>query len=369
MKPVIDVVAGARPNFMKVAPILRALEDSPFSSRLVHTGQHYDEGMSDIFFRQLGIRKPDVSLGVGSGSHGEQTARILSAFEKHLLSMEPRPRGILVVGDVNSTVACTLAAVKLGISVGHVEAGLRSFDRGMPEEINRLVTDAICDLHFVSEPSGEANLLREGVASERIKLVGNVMIDTLVRELVAARELAMASKVGVRSQSFGYVTIHRPSNVDTRERLAKVVTLLQDVARLLPLVFPVHPRTRECLERFELMGQLGGVRTLDPLGYRESLSLMDSSSFILTDSGGIQEEASHLQIPCLTLRFNTERPITVSEGTNTLVGNDLSRVVPLVKEIQAGMYKKGKSISGWDGHASERIVKVLVDTWMDSAGS
>ncbi|HSD28115.1 MAG TPA: UDP-N-acetylglucosamine 2-epimerase (non-hydrolyzing) [Vicinamibacteria bacterium] len=365
---VVDLVAGARPNFMKLAPVLRAMGASPgpLRARVVHTGQHYDEGMSGVFFRDLGIGEPDVYLGVGSGTHGQQTARILAAYEEHLLGTSPRPAAVVVVGDVNSTMACTLAAVKLGIPVAHVEAGLRSFDRSMPEEVNRVVTDALADLLLVSEPAGEENLRREGIPEGRIRYVGNVMIDTLVRELPAARALGVASRLALPASGFLYVTLHRPSNVDDPGRLARVVAMLRSLGLRLPVVFPVHPRTRERLCAAGLDGALveaPGVRVLEPLGYRESLGLMAEARLVLTDSGGVQEETSHLGVPCLTLRPNTERPVTVSLGTNTVVGEEIERVEPLVAEVLAGRYKSPQPIPGWDGRAAERVAAALVERY------
>jgi UDP-N-acetylglucosamine 2-epimerase (non-hydrolysing) len=365
---VIDLVAGARPNFMKVAPILRAMRSSPgpLAPRLVHTGQHYDDGMSGVFFRDLGIEEPEVSLGVGSGTHGQQTARILSAYEEHLLQTKPRPVAVVVVGDVNSTMACTLAAVKLGIPVAHVEAGLRSFDRGMPEEINRLVTDTLADLLLVSEPAGEENLRREGIADGHIRYVGNVMIDTLVRELAAARALRVAASLGLPDSGYAYVTLHRPSNVDDPARLGRVVDMLRSLGARVPVAFPVHPRTRERLRAAGLESALAGapgVRLLEPLGYRESLGLMAGARLVLTDSGGVQEETSHLGVPCLTLRPNTERPVTVSLGTNTVVGEEIERASPLVEDVLAGRYKTGRPIPGWDGRAAERVVAALAERY------
>jgi UDP-N-acetylglucosamine 2-epimerase (non-hydrolysing) len=363
----IIVVAGARPNFVKIAPIMRALSTgAPAVPReLVHTGQHYDAGMSDVFFEQLGIPEPTAHLNVGSGSHGAQTARVLAAFEEYLTS-RPKPRGVVVVGDVNSTLACTLAAVKMLIPVAHVEAGLRSFDRTMPEEINRLLTDAIADLLLTSEPSGEQNLRREGVAEERIRFVGNVMIDTLVRELPAARALSMPASRGLEAGRYALVTLHRPSNVDGAERLERLAGFLERTARRVPTVFPAHPRTRASLERFGLMDRLGacdGLALLEPLGYRENLGLMADAGLVVTDSGGMQEETTFLGVPCLTLRPGTERPVTVTEGTNTIVGEDLERAEELVGEILAGRYKKGGPVRGWDGKAAERVVEALVAAW------
>jgi UDP-N-acetylglucosamine 2-epimerase (non-hydrolysing) len=362
---VIDLVAGARPNFMKVAPVLRAMRSpGPLAPRLVHTGQHYDDGMSGVFFRDLGIREPDVSLGVGSGTHGEQTARILAAYEDHLL--RTRPDAVMVVGDVNSTMACTLAAVKLGIPVAHVEAGLRSFDRGMPEEINRLVTDTLADLLLVSEPAGEQNLRREGIADGRIRYVGNVMIDTLVRELPAARMLAVATRLGLPASGYAYVTLHRPSNVDDPARLARLVAMLGALGARLPVAFPMHPRTRERLRTAgleALLSEAPGVLALEPLGYRDSLGLMAGARLVLTDSGGVQEETTYLGVPCLTLRPNTERPVTVSLGTNTVVGEEIERVLPLAEEVMAGRYRTAQPIPGWDGRAAERVVAALAERY------
>lgn len=364
MPVTIDIVVGARPNFMKVAPILRALHGSPFSPRLVHTGQHYDACMSDVFFRQLGIPAPDVHLSAGSGTHAEQTARILIAFEQHLLSAQPRSRGVLVVGDVNSTLACTLAAAKLMVPVAHVEGGLRSFDRSMPEELNRLVVDALADLLFVSEPSGLANLRHEGIPDEKVHFVGNVMIDTLVHELAAARGLDVGYlDLGARH---ALVTLHRPANVDAEERLRGIVAILEALAAKLTIVFPVHPRTRRKLSEFGLLSRLQAhpaVRLLDPLGYRENLAVLAPARAVITDSGGIQEETSYLGVPCLTMLPNTERPITCTLGTNTLVGNALDSLPQLIDQILAGGHRGGQAIAGWDGRAAPRIVTALTVAW------
>jgi UDP-N-acetylglucosamine 2-epimerase (non-hydrolysing) len=366
--PCIDIVAGARPNFMKVAPILRAFAEhpSPCRVRLIHTGQHYDETMSAIFFAQLGIPAPSIHLGAGSGAHGAQTARVLAAFEEHLLRAEDPSCGAVVVGDVNSTMACALAAVKLGIPVAHVEAGLRSFDRTMPEEINRIVTDAISDVLFVSEPSGAENLTHEGISVGRIHYVGNVMIDSLVSSLDAARALDMPRRLGLSGAPYAYVTLHRPANVDDGARLEALVGFLRTAAHRLPIVFPVHPRTRRRLKELQLLDALAaapGVRLLDPLGYRESLGLMASSRVVITDSGGVQEETTYLEVPCLTLRSNTERPATVTHGTNSIVGTDLAAALDLIAAALAGRHKKGRPIPGWDGQAASRIVSVLYDAW------
>jgi len=364
----IDLVVGARPNFIKAAPILRAFRDAPvpWTMRLVHTGQHYDEGMSAIFFDQLGIPAPTAELGVGSGTHGEQTARVLAGFEQYLLQTPDRSRGVIVVGDVNSTMAAALAAVKLGIPVAHVEAGLRSFDRSMPEEINRLVTDAVADVLLVSEPSGTENLAREGIPSTRTHYVGNVMIDSLIHSLDAARALRMAERLDLPANGYAYVTLHRPSNVDLPERLDRLVRFLNSVTKRIPVVFPMHPRTRQRLEEQGLIRALTaetGMHLMQAQGYLESLGLMSSSLLAITDSGGVQEETTFLGIPCLTLRPNTERPSTVIQGTNTVVGDDLEKALGCVANILDGRYKPGVPIEGWDGHAAERILSVLEGTW------
>lgn len=360
MKPTVAVVAGARPNFMKIAPVLRAADERhpPFEAVLVHTGQHYSPELSDVFFEQLGIRRPDVCLEAGSGTHGRQTARVLEAFEDFLLQRTAPIAAVMVVGDVNSTIAAALAAVKLRIPVIHLEAGLRSFDRTMPEEINRVATDAISDLLLVSEPAGEVNLRREGIDESRIRYVGNVMIDTLAHHLSQTAEMEASAKSG----PFALVTLHRPSNVDSPEALGEIVDFLLDVASRARVVFPMHPRTRNNLEAFGLLGRLQqhpDVELLLPLGYIENLALMRRASVVLTDSGGIQEETTWLDIPCLTLRDNTERPATVSHGTNTLVGHDFIKARRLVCEILSGKSKTSSAIPGWDGHAAFRVIDEL----------
>ena len=346
---------------MKLAPVVRALQAQgrlPF--RIIDTGQHYDRGMNGVFFKELGIPEPEVYLEVGSGPHGSQTARILERYEAHLL--ENRPRSTVVFGDVNSTVGCALAAVKLGVPVAHVEAGLRSFDRTMPEEINRLLTDTIADLLLVTEKSGVENLRREGIAEEKIHLVGNVMIDTLLAQLPAARALNMASRLGLRPKRFGLLTLHRPSNVDSPETLQRLLSLFSDLATQVPLVFPVHPRTRHAAERTGLAGLLtteGSFRCVPPLSYRENVSLMAGAAVVLTDSGGMQEETSALGIPCITLRENTERPITTEFGTSRLVGNDSLRIRAAFQDAIEGRWPAGEAIPLWDGHAAERVAKAL----------
>ena len=354
------VVAGARPNFMKVAPVLAELRrrGGLFRPVLVHTGQHYDEQMSGVFFEQLGIPAPDAHLGAGAGTHGAQTARILESFEKFLMEQPEKPAGVMVAGDVNSTVACALAAAKLQIRVAHLESGLRSFDRAMPEEINRIVTDSISDLLLVSEPAGEVNLRNEGIPPERIVFAGNVMIDTLVKQLENARALSARTKYGAEAGKYALVTLHRPSNVDVPERLRGLVQVFQDVARRMPVIFPVHPRTRQRLEGLALSAT-PGVHFTDPMPYREMLSLQSEAAVVVTDSGGMQEETSYLGVPCLTLRANTERPVTLTLGTNTLVPGDPQEVAGYLNAIAEGKYKRGQAIPGWDGHAAERVVDAL----------
>jgi UDP-N-acetylglucosamine 2-epimerase (non-hydrolysing) len=355
---------------MKVAPVLRALRSRHhgLQCRLVHTGQHYDAAMSDVFFRDLDIPPPDAHLGVGSGPHGAQTGRIMAAFEEYLLATATVTRGVVVVGDVNSTLACALAAVKLEIPVAHIEAGLRSFDRTMPEEINRVVTDAVADLLLVSEPSGEGNLRQEGVSPDRIRFVGNVMIDTLVRERAAARGLDMRERLSLGTHPFAFVTLHRPSNVDGARQLSDVIAFLLRTAARLPVVFSIHPRTEGRLKEFGQLDMLvssPGMRCLPPLGYHETLGLLESAALVITDSGGIQEETSFLGVPCLTLRANTERPVTVDLGTNTIVGDDWNRAEAIIDDVLAGRYKKGAVIPGWDGRAAERVTDALLAAWGD----
>jgi UDP-N-acetylglucosamine 2-epimerase (non-hydrolysing) len=353
----ILAVAGARPNFMKIAAILRELElRDTFSVVLVHTGQHYDEAMSASFFRELEIREPDVNLGVGSGSHAEMTAEVLRRMEPILEAQ--RPDALLVVGDVNSTLASSLAAAKLQIPVAHVEAGLRSFDRSMPEEINRVMTDAISHWLFVTEPSGRENLLREGVSEERVHHVGNVMIDTLLAHVEAARSRPILAEHDLRAGGYALLTLHRPSNVDDPERLTRLLDVLEEIHREIPLLFPVHPRTAAAI-RTQLGGRDLHVRTLPPLGYLDFLALMADARLVLTDSGGIQEETTVLGVPCLTLRTNTERPVTVTQGTNRIVGTDPVTIRAEVEKILAGGGRDGRVPDLWDGLAAHRIANVL----------
>jgi UDP-N-acetylglucosamine 2-epimerase (non-hydrolysing) len=363
----VVLVAGARPNFMKLAPLLRELaRRGQLRATLVHTGQHYGHQMSDVFFEQLGMPKPDVHLEVGSASHGMQTGKIMAAFEDYLAARAAPPRGVVVVGDVNSTMACALVAVKRGIPVAHVEAGLRSFDRAMPEEINRMVTDAVSDLLLVSEPAGLDNLAREGVPTARVRYCGNVMIDSLVDQLPAARALEMPARFGVRRGAYAIATLHRPSNVDAPDRLRELIALLLRVGTELPVLFPVHPRTDKVLGELRQRDALalgGRVRLIPALGYREFLGLMDAARLVLTDSGGVQEETTHLGVPCVTLRANTERPVTVSQGTNMLAGEDLDHAWAICTSILRGTSRPPVPIVGWDGHAATRVIDALVDTW------
>jgi UDP-N-acetylglucosamine 2-epimerase (non-hydrolysing) len=349
-------VAGARPNFMKLAPLLEALRREPaFQPRLVHTGQHYDEKMSGGFFRELGMPAPDHSLEVGSGTHAAQTAEIMRRFEP-VLETEA-PAAAVVVGDVNSTMACALVAAKAGVPVVHVEAGLRSFDRSMPEEINRLVTDSISDLLLVTEESGRRNLLREGAAPERIHLVGNLMIDSLRRHLDAARSSVILETLGAQPRQYGLVTLHRPANVDDAARLRELIEVLNAMAADLPLLFPLHPRTRTKLAAAGCFPG-PGIRMLEPLGYFDFLRLMESSAVTLTDSGGIQEETTALGVPCLTLRDNTERPVTVEEGTNLLAGTRRDTILAAWEQWKRAP-KQGRVPALWDGQAAARCVGVL----------
>jgi UDP-N-acetylglucosamine 2-epimerase (non-hydrolysing) len=353
----IVLVAGARPNFMKIAPLLREMRTRDgFAPSLVHTGQHYDRSMSGGFFEDLGIPAPDVNLGVGSGSHAAQTAEVLRRIEAVLV--ERAPAALVVVGDVNSTLAAALAAAKLGIPVAHVEAGLRSFDRSMPEEINRVLTDAISHWLFTTEPEAEQNLRREGIDPGRIHFVGNVMIDTLRSHLDRARRLDVPGKLGLAPREYAVLTLHRPSNVDDSRRLRSLFAVLEEIHQELPIVFPVHPRTAAAM-RVHLGDRAPRLRVVEPLGYHEFLGLMADARLVLTDSGGIQEETTVLGVPCLTLRENTERPITLTQGTNRLVGSDPATIRLEVRKILEGNGPTARIPERWDGEAAGRIVDVL----------
>ena len=356
-------VVGARPNLMKIAPLVEEMRRYPdIRQRLLHTGQHYDEAMSQVFFDELGIPRPDLYLGVGSGSHAEQTARVMVGFEQVLL--EDRPDVVVVVGDVNSTLACAITAAKVGVPLAHVEAGLRSFDRTMPEEINRVVTDALADFLFTTSREADENLRREGIPAEKVFFVGNVMIDTLLRHRERARTLGTPARFGLQPGCYALLTLHRPSNVDDPVVFSGILDALVEIQRELPLLFPIHPRTAGRLRDFGLEKRLEAapnLRLVEPLGYLEFLDLMMHARVVLTDSGGIQEETTILGIPCLTLRENTERPVTLTEGTNTLVGSDPVRIVDGVRRILAGESKAGRVPELWDGHAGRRIVEILRD--------
>jgi UDP-N-acetylglucosamine 2-epimerase (non-hydrolysing) len=354
-------VVGARPNFMKVAPVIKALgKKDNIRQMLVHTGQHYDINMSDIFFKQLAIPAPDVNLEVGSGTHAMQTAQIMTRIETVLL--EKKPDMVLVYGDVNSTVASAMVCAKLLIPIGHVEAGLRSFDRTMPEEINRLLTDQVADLLFTPSLDGNENLIREGIQSEKIHFVGNVMIDTL-SYLLKEAELKwpiLGSTLTIEENRYALVTLHRPSNVDETAMLAKIMAALENLSKEIHIVFPIHPRTRARIASSDLLvTENRRFQLIDPVGYLDFLSLQQKARLVITDSGGIQEETTFLGVPCLTVRDNTERPVTVSIGTNILVGQDMERLRSEVDRILAGHAKRGAVPPLWDGRASERIADVI----------
>ncbi|NLE02192.1 MAG: UDP-N-acetylglucosamine 2-epimerase (non-hydrolyzing) [Fibrobacter sp.] len=371
MKKII-LVAGARPNFMKIAPILRAFEKkSGISTILVHTGQHYDENMSGSFFRELGIKEPDYHLNAGSGSHAVQTANIMIKFEE--VCIKEKPDTVLVVGDVNSTIAAGLVAKKLHIQLAHVEAGLRSRDRGMPEEINRLATDAISDIFFTTEPEGTSNLQMEGVSNDRIHFVGHVMIDNLFFQLSRLsnheKTLSTFNLKNRLSKPYICMTMHRPSNVDNKEILSKLLHAISTLSKNVPVIFPCHPRTRKMIETFGLTSYVtdipsegnlhSGINFLPPLGYDEFLYLWKDAALVLTDSGGLQEETTALKIPCITMRENTERPVTASVGSNEVVGTDPQKIISLGQNALSGTWKESKVPELWDGKASERIAELL----------
>jgi len=365
--PIVCVV-GARPNYMKMAPLLRAFareRDLP-GAMLIHTGQHYDVSMNDRLFADLGLPEPELNLGVGSGTHAVQTAEVMRRFEP--IVDELQPCCVIVVGDVNSTLACALVASKKETPIAHVEAGLRSFDRTMPEEINRVITDQLADLLYTTERDAAANLAREGIDGSRVHFVGNVMIDTLLEQrpraiapLETLRRAGTGGSPVERAGRFGVVTLHRPSNVDGRDALTASLEILCDTAQRLPLVWPVHPRTRASIERFGLTGLIARapIALLEPQGYLEMLGLLANATLVLTDSGGIQEETSALAVPCLTIRDNTERPVTIAQGTNTLVGRDRGKALACVNAVLAGQGKQGRIPELWDGHAAERIAAHL----------
>lgn len=358
---IINIV-GARPNFMKIAPLMEAYRACPeITPLLVHTGQHYDEAMSDLFFRQLSIPRPDLNLEVGSSSHGRQTAEIMKRFEPVVI--KEKPDLVVVVGDVNSTIACGLVAVKLGVKLAHVEAGLRSFDRTMPEEINRVLTDSISDLLFCTEKSGVENLRNEGVGEEKIFFVGNVMIDTLLKHRQQAEESSILGDLALAPKEYAVLTLHRPANVDDPEVFSGIVAALKVIQKDLPVIFPVHPRTRAQLEEVLTSARLAALPNLQPIapvGYLDFLKLLAESRLVLTDSGGIQEETTILKVPCLTIRENTERPVTCEVGTNRLAGVRKETILAAYRQLSSGRGGEGVIPPLWDGRAAERIVKILL---------
>ena len=363
-KPRVLAVVGARPNFMKVAPIWRALENhGGFEQRLIHTGQHYDDNMSKVFFDDLRLPRPDVYMGVGSASHGAMTGKVMIEFEQ--IVTDWRPDLVVVVGDVNSTMACTLVSVKMGIPVAHVEAGLRSFDREMPEEINRMVTDILADLLLTHSPEAEPNLVREGVSSEKIHFVGNVMIDSLMFYMPEAEKSSIHETLSLEPGKYGLVTLHRPSNVDDPAQLTPIFDALATIGADRQLIFPVHPRTRKVLENNKIKISTDRLRLVDPIGYLDFLKLMKYSSIVLTDSGGIQEETTALEIPCVTIRENTERPVTVYTGTNVLAGTDRDRIVEAALQSLGDGVKGSRVPDLWDGKAAERIVGVFENYFLN----
>lgn len=352
-------IAGARPNFMKVAPLMAEIDARPetFTQALIHTGQHYDDKLSQVFFDELGMPRPTVNLEVGSGSHAQQTAQIMSSFEPVLL--EQKPDWVIVVGDVNSTVACALVCAKLGVPVAHVEAGLRSFDRTMPEEINRLLTDQLSDLHFTPSSDGDENLLREGVAQEKIHMVGNIMIDTLVRLLPQAEQGWPALKDRLELQDYILVTLHRPGNVDTPASLLEIMHSLDELAADMDVIFPVHPRTRARLKDMNFSLDNPRLKLVEPLGYLDFLAMQKNARLVFTDSGGVQEETTYLNVPCITVRPNTERPVTVDKGTNILVPAEKEVILKTAQERLANPPTTTGGIPGWDGKTAQRIADVL----------
>jgi UDP-N-acetylglucosamine 2-epimerase (non-hydrolysing) len=359
MVKILNVV-GARPNFMKMAPIIASINRRSIevSQTLVHTGQHYDEAMSAVFFGDLSMPEPDISLETRSGTPTGQMARIMPLFEEVLIAQQPD--WVVVVGDVNSTIACALVASKLNVRVAHVEAGLRSFDRTMPEEINRLLTDQLADLLLTPSADADANLLREGIPIERIVRVGNVMIDTLFQQIERARNSAILDELELRPREFAALTLHRPANVDNSKVLSRICSAIGEIARELPVIFPAHPRTRARMREFGF-GAPAGVRVIAPLGYLDFLQLWSNARLALTDSGGLQEETTALGVPCLTLRENTERPITIEQGSNRLVGSNPGRIVGAAREIlSGGVSYAGRAPELWDGHAADRIVEALI---------
>ena len=360
MIKIINVV-GARPNFMKIAPIQREMAKYPnIQPVLVHTGQHYDERMSKLFFDDLQLPKPDIYLDVRSGSHAVQTAKVMMAFEEVL--QKEKPDLVIVVGDVNSTAACSMVAAKMHTKIAHVEAGLRSFDRRMPEEINRLVTDVLSDFLFVTEKSGLENLKHEGIDDSKVHFVGHVMIDSLIYFEPMAAKSPILENMGLQPREYGVITLHRPSNVDNKENFLKLLNAFEVIEKQLPLIFPIHPRSQKMIDQLglrEKVEKMHNLRLTEPLGYLDFMRLLHNAKLVLTDSGGIQEETTYLGIPCITMRENTERPITVDVGTNVLVGTDTERIIAEAQKVLDGNAKKGQIPELWDGKAAERIVRIL----------
>jgi UDP-N-acetylglucosamine 2-epimerase (non-hydrolysing) len=354
-------IVGARPNFMKIAPIQREMEKvESLEPLIIHTGQHYDEKMSKLFFDDLELPRPARYLKVGSATHAQQTAKIMVEFEK--VVDDEKPDLVLVVGDVNSTAACSMVAAKMGVKIAHVEAGLRSFDRTMPEEINRMVTDTLSDYLFVTEQSGLDNLRKEGIPDEKVFFTGNVMIDSLVYFLDKAKNSNIIDQLSLNGNEYALVTLHRPSNVDVKENFEKLLNAFSEIENDLKIVFPIHPRSRKMLTNFGLDNRISAMKKLillDPIGYLDFMKLMHDAKLVLTDSGGIQEETTYLGIPCITLRENTERPVTIDVGTNVLVGSDTEQVISEAKKIISGQSKKGQVPDLWDGKAAERIVSII----------
>lgn len=358
----VIIVVGARPNFMKAAPLLKAMcAHGKFDVQLLHTGQHYDLLMSDAFFRDLDMPKPDISLGIGSGTQAEQTAKIMLAIEAPFAgSTQERPDLVVVVGDVNSTLAATLTAKKLQIPVAHVEAGLRSFDEAMPEEINRVLTDHISDFLFTTEPAGNENLRHEHISPQKIHYVGNIMIDSLVHHEGKIDKSNILTSLNLLPKRYALLTLHRPSNVDNKETLQKIFSLLEEIGSRIPIIFPIHPRTRKQMGDFGIVFSPKNIHLIDPLGYIDFLKLVKQAAFVMTDSGGLQEETTFLNVPCITLRKNTERPITVELGTNIIVGDDRATLFNEVEKILSGNGKQGTIPQYWDGKVSHRITEILI---------
>lgn len=360
------LVAGARPNFMKIAPLLAEMKKTPeFDTMLVHTGQHYDDNMSKIFFDELEIPRPDINLEVGSSSHAIQTAQIMMGFEPVLLDYKPDL--VVVVGDVNSTIACALVASKLGIKTAHVEAGLRSRNWKMPEEINRVLTDRISEYLFTTSKDADENLKQEGIPENRIHFVGNVMIDTLIKNLKKSKSSSIVEDLHLTPGMYAVLTLHRPANVDSKEQLAHLFHIFNDIQKSIPIVYPAHPRTRKMIEKMHLSSQIEKMKDffmIDPLGYLDFLHLMHNSTFTMTDSGGIQEETTILGIPCLTLREETERPVTITQGTNILVKRDRKEIMAAMERILTGQFKPDRKPEKWDGKAGIRIVSILKKSFL-----